>query len=181
MRTRVKTLLILLSISLNIAVIAVWTTRQVQAGSARRAESSVSCDRNCRDCPLHRRLGTSEHQWRRIAPLQAAFLDSSQCQCARVSLLRADLIELLAADSVCEDAVRAKHREILAVQERMQELSLEHILAEKKVLDPAQVKRLFDLMRRSDGCAKRAPTLGLADPASMETPSHQLCNHSEEN
>jgi len=181
MGTRLKTLLILLSVSLNIAVIAAWTTRQVQASSSRRADAPMSCERSCRDCPLHRQLGTSERQWQRIAPLQAAYLDSSQCLCARVSELRGDLIDLLAADSVDEVALYAKHREILAAQERMQELSVEHILAEKKVLEPAQVKRLFDMMRRSEGCARRAPALGLADPASMENPSHTLCKHSEEN
>ena len=179
MGTRVKTLLILLSVALNIAVLAVWTTRQVQADAVRRAGSPASCERSCRDCPLHRQLGTTDHQWQRIAPLQAAFLDSTQCHCARVSALRTDLIDLLAAETVDENAVRAKHREILAVQERMQELSLEHILAEKRVLEPSQVKRLFDLMRRSEGCARRAPALGLAYPASLELEPNRICNHSE--
>jgi Spy/CpxP family protein refolding chaperone len=42
----------------------------------------------------------------------------------------------------------------------MQELVINHILAEKELLTPEQRKELFDLLRQRSGCGGRGPMIG---------------------
>ena len=157
MWTKLRPLLILLSVALNVAFVVIWAAHAVPThlrgwrGPAH--EEGVWC-------PLHRRLGTTEAQWREIEPRLVKFQESARVQCDEVNRLRGELIDLVAAPEPDRDAIRAKQEEILAGQRRMQELVIEHLLTEKQFLKPKQQEQLFQMMRFQSGCAGHGPMTG---------------------
>jgi len=154
---KLKPLLILLSITLNIAFVAIWAAHAVPTHL--RDWRGVAHEEGVW-CPLHRQLGVTEAQWGEIEPQLVEFQKSARAQCAQVNRLRGELIDLVAAPEPDRNAIRAKQKEILAGQRRMQELVIEHLLTEKQLLTPEQQEQLFQMMRSQSGCAGHAPMTG---------------------
>lgn len=160
---KIAPLLVVLSVALNIAFISVWAIHGIRGhwfdgGRCGRdsAESGPSC-------PLHRRLDVTDEQWRRIEPRIAEFRTRTQTICAEMNRLRTELIDLIASDDPDRQAIAAKQEEIRAGQQRMQELVVEHLLAEKEVLTAEQQKELFDLIRQRSTCHGPGRMMGLPD------------------
>ncbi|OGV75469.1 MAG: hypothetical protein A3K19_29315 [Lentisphaerae bacterium RIFOXYB12_FULL_65_16] len=149
-------LLIVLSVTLNVAVAGFWGARCWRSTCA----VSGSCGQAEVGCPLHRRLGASEEQWRRIEPVVTAFRQESRTVCQEVAQARLELLELLAAPKPDTETIAAKQEEILAGQRRVQELVIKYILREKEILTPEQCRALFDLLRQRNDCAGHGPMLG---------------------
>jgi len=152
-------LLILLSVTLNVAFVVSWAIHALPG--------RLGCLRGPRQgqgvwCPLHRQLGTSEAQWREIEPRLAEFRKSAGAVCEEVNRARGEMIDLIAAPEPSPEAIRAKQEEILAGQRRMQELVIDHLLSQKKALTPDQQRQLFDMLRRRSGCAGHGPMMGRA-------------------
>ncbi len=158
---KLKPLLIILSVGLNVAFVGSWAVHRLCACSARPPAVADSGCAGCVRCPLHRELGTTELQWRQIEPLQASFRDSSRALCRHLQTLRAELIDLVAASDVDRAALMMKQEEILSQQRRMEDLVVEHLLAEKQLLTPEQRVKLFDMMRRRSGCMGGSMPVGL--------------------
>lgn len=154
---RIAPLLVVLSVALNVAFIGVWVVHAARAhwfaGESRDGKVW---------CPLHRRLNVTDEQWRRIEPRIAAFRRRSQTICAEINRLRAELIDLLAADQPDRPAIAAKQEQIRAGQRRMQQLVVEHLLAEKDVLTTEQQRELFDLIRQRSACPGPGRMMGLS-------------------
>lgn len=161
---KVKPLLILLSVALNVAFVVIWAAHAVpthlRAWRGPAHEEGVWC-------PLHRRLGATEAQWREIEPRLVEFQQSARLVCDEVNRLRGEMIDLVAAPDPDTDAIRAKQEEILAGQRRMQQLVIEHLLNEKKLLHEDQQRRLFEMLRRRSGCAGHGPMMGRAGVGTM--------------
>jgi Spy/CpxP family protein refolding chaperone len=156
-------LLIILSVALNLAFIGVWATHVLRtrwhAGSpCGHAEGGGGIW-----CPLHRQLGASTEQWKRIEPRLSEFREAAQAVCQDVTRRRSEMIDLLASPQPDRQAIAAKQEEILTGQRKMQQLVTDHLLAEKDVLTPEQQKELFDLLRRRSGCIGMGPMSGLMD------------------
>jgi Spy/CpxP family protein refolding chaperone len=155
-------LAIILSVSLNVAFIAVWAMRAVPTLS-----KSCNPDMCMNDsagkiwCPLHRTLGTTEEQWRTLEPIQIQYRAASQSVCREVGSLRAEMIDLLAKPDANRDSIRMKQDQILGAQRKMQDLTVEHLLSEKQTLSAAQRDTLFSRMKRGAGCAGHGSMLGL--------------------
>lgn len=150
-------LLIVLSVALNVAFVGFWTVRFLRAKWA----AGAPCGHSEVQCPLHRRLGADEEQWRRIEPVVTAFRKESQAVCQDVTRARLKLLDLLAAPEPDMQKIAAKQEEILTGQRRMQELVIKHILAEKELLTPEQCKELFDLLRQRSDCKGHGPMMGM--------------------
>ena len=153
---KIAPLLVVLSVALNLAFISVWAVR-----SARAHWPIGTADDRGIWCPLHRRLDVTDEQWRRIEPRIAEFRARSQTICADLNRLRTELIDLIASDNPDRDAITAKQEEIRAGQQRMQQLVVEHLLAEKEVLTTEQQKELFDLIRQRSACHGPGRMMGL--------------------
>jgi len=158
---KLKPLLVILSVALNLAFVAVWVTRAVPArfGCGGPCEGPES--RGPVWCPLHRKLGTTEKQWSEIEPSLAEFQKSAQELCRTIKRRRLEMIDLIAASQVDREAICGKQEEILAGQRKMQELVIEHLLSEKNMLTPKQRKALFRMFRRRTGCAGDGPMTGV--------------------
>lgn len=151
---KITPLLILLSVALNLAFVGIWTAHAISAPMRGRTHEKGIW------CPLHRKLGATEAQWREIEPRLIEFQRSARAVCNEVNRVRGEVIDLVAMPSPDMDAIRAKQEEILAGQRRMQRLVIEHLLAEKKLLDENQQRRLFDMLRSRSACAGRIPMMG---------------------
>jgi Spy/CpxP family protein refolding chaperone len=162
MSTRIRTLLVILSVSLNVAFVVAWGMKTVvtTAHAARHERQKCNMD-SCRVwCPLHRALGTTETQWHTLEPMQRKFQTASQQLADSADVLRSQLADLLAPAVVNPAAVDAKQSEILAVQQKMQTLVVMHLLEEKQLLTPEQQTRLFAMMRDHGGCAGHGTMMG---------------------
>jgi len=157
MRKKMASLLIVLSVTLNVAVVGFWAMRSLRS----RLAAGGHCGNREVGCPLHRRLGTDPEQWQRIKPLVTAFRKESQAVCQDVSQARLEMLDLLAAPEPDKEKIAAKQEKILAGQRRVQELAIKHLLAEKELLTPEQCKELFDLLRRRSGCGGHDPRMGM--------------------
>ena len=156
---KIAPLLIVLSVGLNVAFVGVWAVRAV----GRLRPTGHADDHGKIWCPLHRRLNVTEEQWRQIEPRLAAFRRDSQSRRQKISRLRGEMIDLIAADEPDRPAIAAKQEEIRAGQRQMQQLVIEHLLAEKQVLTAEQEKELFDLLRRRSACPGPGRMMGLSD------------------
>lgn len=156
MRGRILPLLLIASVAMNVAVLGTWAFRALGTPSP-----GVETYTGEVWCPLHRRLGVTEDQWRRIEPLMKEFRRRSQAICTDLNRLRGELIDLIAAEEPDPAAIAAKQEEIRAGQKRMQGLVVEHLLAEKDVLDAGQQRELFVLIRQRIVCHGPGRMMGL--------------------
>ena len=154
---KIAPMLIVLSVALNVAFISVWAFQAVRShwpAGYIKDDSKVWC-------PLHRHLNVTDEQWRQIEPRLEAFQRDAQTLCQDINRLRGEMIGLIAADEPDRQAIAAKQNEIRAGQRRMQQLVVEHLLAEKQVLTVEQQKELFNMIRRRSACAGPARMMGL--------------------
>lgn len=151
---KLKPLLIILSVALNVAFVSVWAFRVLPQ---RLGLAATDASRpGCMEYTLSRELGASEMQRQQLEPRQAAYRESTGVLCRRAQELRGELIDLIAMPAPDGIALSAKQDSILAVQRRMQTLVVEHLLMEKQVLNPAQQRKLFSIMRLRCGCGNGA-------------------------
>jgi len=168
---KIAPLLVILSVALNLAFIGVWGAHVIREHGH---HGTWFTDRHSDGiwCPLHRKLGADQEQWKQIEPILSEFRKSSQAVCQDVGRKRGELIDLIAATQPDRQAIAAKQEEILAGQRKMQALVIELLLAEKQVLSPQQQKELFDLLRQRSGCAGHgAMMMGLGEAGAASGPS----------
>lgn len=163
---KLKPLAIILSVALNVAFVSVWAVRVLpqRVGLAPSGELQLGCG----DCMLYRELDASETQRRQMEPRRAVYLDTTRALCLRAQELRGQLIDLIAAPSPDGVALAAKQDSVLAIQRQMQALVVEHLLAEKQLLNAEQQRKLFSIMRRRCGCTTGAG--GCAHPDTRSLP-----------
>ncbi len=171
---KIAPLLIVLSVALNVAVIGVWAAHVVRGHWIGRDRYGHGDGSEGVWCPLHRRLNVTDEQWRRIEPRIAQFRRESQAICADMNRLRTELIDLIASNDPDRQAIAAKQEAIRAGQQRMQQLVVEHLLAEKAVLTPEQQKELFDLVRERTACRGPGRMMGVSgEGAGQPEGSHE--------
>ena len=143
------------SLGLNLAFVGVWGAHAwpetVPTGPSE--ESGVWC-------PLHRALKVSPQQWSEIEPRLKEFQASVGVLCNQIDVLRSEVIELIAADRPDRNAIQRKQEEILASKRQIQQLVVEHLLAEREVLTSEQVEQLFTMLRNRTCCAADPPMSG---------------------
>jgi Spy/CpxP family protein refolding chaperone len=166
-------LLIVLSVSMNIAFIGDWAVHMVQT-------SRVSCEtQNDQMCLLYRRLNVTDYQWKQIEPRIAEFRSQVQTIRNEIIRLRTEVIDLIAADKLDLQAIKVKQDQIITCKKQMQQLVIEHLLEEKKVLTDKQQKELFELLRQNSEQGGPRRMMGLLDRDSdAKIPSQ---NHSDNN
>lgn len=153
---RIAALLIVLSVALNVAFISAWAVHAVRQrchpGDTEQAQARQ---------PLHRRLNLTDEQQRQIEARLADFQRRTESVCADMNDLRSELIDLLAADSPDRRAIAAKQEQIRAGQRQMQDLVVDHLLAQKEILTPDQQEKLFDLIRQRNACQGPGRMMGI--------------------
>ena len=168
-------LLVILSVALNLAFIGVWGAHVIREHGH---HGTWFTDRHSDGiwCPLHRKLGADQAQWKQIEPKLVEFRKAAQPILQDDAQKRGELIDLLAAAQPDRQAIAAKQEEILAGQRKMQELVITQLLTEKQVLTTQQQKQLFDLLRRGSQHAGLGPMMmGMEDPGGASSRPCESC------
>ena len=151
MRKSVKSSLIVLSVAMNVAFVAVWLVlaashhhESSRAGVEPEAETNVWC-------PLHRALRVDRQQWQEIEPRLTEFQTSVGQRCQRVRQLRSEVLELIASGEPDLAAIRTRQDDILATKREIQQLVVGQLQREKGILTADQQKQLFQMLRDRTG------------------------------
>jgi len=147
--------LIVVSVGINVAFVAVWVAHAwpSRAKNQPREQPEIWC-------PLHRELQISPAQWAEIEPRLREFQTKVNELCQKVSGTCPQVIEMISAENPDKKAIRAKQDEILATKHKIQDLVVEHLLAEKEILTDDQQAKLFEILGRRIGCAPHPPLSG---------------------
>jgi len=146
--------LVALSVALNVAFVGTWLAHVLTCRGYRRASPPGLA------CGIHAQLDLSDAQRGEIEALVSRFRGSAAAVCAEAGRHRAELFEILAAEPVECAAVASKREEIAACQRRMQDLVLDHILAQKALLTPEQQAEFFKILGKSGTCPGNGPLGG---------------------
>ncbi len=132
----VLSLILVFSLAFNIAFVGIWFYSRLQpdrpGAEPRRTWEQVGLDRE-----QQRRMEQSWRDLRReLAPLER-----------RLAAERDRLFELMAEQEPDREAIRAAHRRMEAIQERIRANVLSHLEQTEEHLTPEQRRRLFQMMR----------------------------------
>ena len=156
MGNRIQKPLLVLSLSLNAAFVAMWLMHAFAGSVAVNGESHDAMENAAVSSSVHREIGVTTDQWELIEPHIARFRREAQEQRQAIGALRSRLIELLAADEVNEAAIRAAQEEILAGQRGMQDLVIGLLLKEKEILTSEQQRALLRVIHHQCKCGEQA-------------------------
>ncbi len=157
MWNRLQKPLVALSIGLNVAFIAVWLFHAVQGPETRQQILKTVAD-HAVPSSLHRRIGVTIDQWKKIEPYVQHFHEKTKEQRHRNQALRCQLLDLLAKPIVDKTILEAKQKELCVGNCRIKGLAIELLLNEKDILTPAQHKALIEeIKQKSDSHKKNQP------------------------
>ena len=150
-----KPFVVIASAALNVAFVAIWLVHAAVPGGF----APEPGERDGVWCPLHRELNVTAEQWTVIEPRLIAFQASVKRLREQVDVMRAEVIDLLAAETPDLDAIHARQEDILATRRAIQATVVEHLLAEKETLSPTQQVRFFEILRERSACGAAGPPM----------------------
>ena len=110
--------------------------------------SSAPCPMSPGDSHLYQSLGLSKVQLSKMEPLAQKFHARLAELGALMEEKKETLTDLLQKDSD-PASIENLRKEMAAIQDEIQKEVITHIMESKKILDPNQQQRFFDLMRQS--------------------------------
>lgn len=150
MRSKWLILILILSLAINSAVLATVGYHYYRNVST---EPSAPCPMSPGDSHLYQSLGLSNVQLAKMEPLAQSFHRRLADLGARMEEKKETLTNLLQKDSD-PASIENLRKEMAAIQDEIQKEVIVHIMESKKILDPNQQQRFFDLMRQSMTRAK---------------------------
>ncbi len=145
MRSKWLVLILILSLAINAGVLVSMGYHYYVNAST---PSTAPCPMSPGDSHLYQSLGLSKVQLSKMEPLAQKF----HARLAELGVLMEEkketLTDLLQKDS---DPVEIENlrKEMAGIQDEIQKEVIVHIMESKKILDPDQQHRFFDLMRQS--------------------------------
>jgi Spy/CpxP family protein refolding chaperone len=150
MRSKWLTVVLFLSLAVNAGVLATMGYHYYHNASL---TSSAPCPLSPGDSHLYQSLGLSNLQLSKMDPLAQKFHGRLAELGAIMEEKKMVLIDLLRKDGDPKK-IENLRKEMAAIQDDIQKEVITHIMESKKILDPNQQQRFFDLMRQSMARAK---------------------------
>src|SRR4030042_2377234 len=145
MRSKWLVLILILSLAINAGVLLSMGYHYYVNAST---PSSAPCPMSPGDSHLYQSLGLSKVQLSKMEPLAQKF----HARLAELGVLMEEkketLTDLLQQESD-PASIENLRKEMAGVQDEIQKEVIVHIMESKKILDPQQQQRFFDLMRRN--------------------------------
>jgi Spy/CpxP family protein refolding chaperone len=145
MRSKWLVLILVLSLAFNSAVLATVGYHYYRDASN---TPSAPCPMSPGDSHLYQSLGLSNFQLSKMEPLAQKFHERLAELGVRMEEKKETLTDLLQKDSD-PASIENLRKEMAGIQDEIQKEVIVHILESKKILDPKQQQRFFDLMRQS--------------------------------
>jgi Spy/CpxP family protein refolding chaperone len=145
MRPKWLILILILSLAINAGVLVSMGYHYYVNAST---PSTAPCPMSPGDSHLYQSLGLSNVQLSKMEPLAQKFHARLAELGARMEEKKETLTDLLQKDS---DPVSIENlrKEMAGIQDEIQKEVISHIMESKKILNPIQQQRFFDLMRQS--------------------------------
>ena len=145
MRSKWLIFILILSLAVNSAVLATVGYHYYRNTST---TPSAPCPISPGDSHLYQSLGLSNLQLSKMEPLAQEFHERLAELGVRMEEKKEILTDLLQKDSD-PAGIENLRKEMAGIQDEIQKEVITHILESKKILDPKQQQRFFDLMRQS--------------------------------
>ena len=145
MRPKWLILILILSLAINAGVLVSMGYHYYVNAST---PSSAPCPMSPGDSHLYQSLGLSKVQLSKMEPLAQKFHSRLAELGARMEEKKEALTDLLQKDSD-PASIENLRKEMAGIQDEIQKEVISHIMESKKILDPIQQQRFFDLMRQS--------------------------------
>ena len=146
MRNRWVTMILVLSLAINAAVLAVAGYGYYHNGS----RSTTAAGRlPAADHHFYKKLGLTSAQLAKMTPMAASFHEHLKSLHSEMQGKKNAMLSLLGGKDVAPDRIEALHKEMAAIQNEIQKTVITHVRAVKEILNPGQRKRFFDLLRKS--------------------------------
>ena len=145
MRSKWLVLILILSLAINAGVLVSMGYHYYVNAST---PSSAPCPMSPGDSHLYQSLGLSKVQLSKMEPLAQKFHGRLAELGARMEEKKETLTNLLQKDSD-PASIENLRKEMAGIQDEIQKEVIIHIMESKKILDPKQQQRFFDLMRQS--------------------------------
>ena len=145
MRSKWLTIILFLSLAINAGVLATVGYQYYHNASS---VPSAPCPMSPGDSHLYQSLGLSNLQLSKMEPLAQKFHGRLAELGARMEEKKETLTNLLQKDND-PASIENLRKEMAGIQDEIQKEVIVHIMESKKILDPNQQQRFFDLMRQS--------------------------------
>jgi Spy/CpxP family protein refolding chaperone len=145
MRSKRLIFVLVLSLAINAAILATMGYHYYLSASAK---PSAPCPVSPGDSHLYQSIGLSNPQLAKMEPLAQKFHGRLDELGATMEKKKEALIALLQKDGDLE-SIENLRKEMAGVQDEIQREVIVHIIETKKILDPRQQQKFFDLMRQS--------------------------------
>ena len=145
MRSKWLIVILVLSLAVNAGVLATMGYHYYCDASP---TPSAPCPMSPEDSHLYKSLGLSDLQLSKMEPLARSFHGRLAELGATMETKKELLIDLLQKDSN-PVTIEKLRNEMAGIQDEIQNEVIVHITETKKILDPKQQQRLFDLMRQT--------------------------------
>jgi Spy/CpxP family protein refolding chaperone len=145
MRQKWLILILILSLAINAGVLVSMGYHYYVNAST---PSSAPCPMSPGDSHLYQSLGLSKAQLSEMEPLAQKFHARLAELGSRMEQKKEALTNLLQKESD-PASIENLRKEMAAIQDEIQKEVISHIMESKKILDPIQQQRFFNLMRQS--------------------------------
>jgi Spy/CpxP family protein refolding chaperone len=145
MKSKWLTVILVLSLAINAGVLVSMGYHYYVNAST---PSTAPCPMSPGDSHLYQSLGLSNLQLAKMEPLAQKFHGRLGELGALMEKKKETLIALLQKDSD-PASIENLRKEMAGIQDEIQKEVIVHIMESKKILDPQQQQRFFDLMRQN--------------------------------
>jgi Spy/CpxP family protein refolding chaperone len=146
MRNRWITMILVLSLAMNAAVLAVAGYGYYHNSSQPTTAVGHSPEG---EHHFYEKLGLTPAQLAKMTPMAASFHESFKSLHSEMGEKKDAMISLLAGENVASTLIEGLRIEMAAIQDGIQKTVIAHVLDVKKILDASQRKQFFDLLRKS--------------------------------
>jgi Spy/CpxP family protein refolding chaperone len=146
MRTKWWTLILAFSLAINAAVLGVCGYHFYRYTYA---VPSAYCPLSPGDRHFYQRLGLSDAQLERMAPLARTFHAKLNKLSRETKKKRELLVNLLSRKEVDSGRIESLRKDMAGIQDQIQREVITHLLDVRKILSPEQKEHFFALLRRS--------------------------------
>jgi Spy/CpxP family protein refolding chaperone len=146
MRTKWWTLILIFSLAFNAAVLGVCGYHYYRYTCA---APSAYCPLSPGDRHFYQRLGLSDSQLERMAPLARTFHTRLDKLSRETERKRARLVNLLSLKEVDSGRIESLRKDMAGIQDQIQREVVSHLLDVREILTPEQKETFFTLLRRS--------------------------------
>lgn len=158
---RIAVVVLALSLALNAAFTVTWAVRTFSGGARSQPPGAGAGQEGEIWSALHRRLGVSREQWKKIEPHMRAFMEKMEDRQERISKVRHEMLDLLFSKDVSREAIEKQQDRVLKAFRKTQNLVLEHVLTERKYLTDEQEREMKRMLEeRMDTSGPGRPPIG---------------------